>query len=182
MGPLIVQMALMALESDEPITIILDTPGGSVDFGSEFIDAMGKFKARDVKLVCVAREAASMGMAIFNACDERYAVKDGGLLWHSAWTQSQHLNREEAEKLAKELAETDKRLLDPIKANLCLTPEEFEKARKQERLWKPEELAAACPDYLKVIDKLEGDTFPEYVDPLTEILRRLTNPQPEPTP
>lgn len=176
MTPQVLQLAMMALESKEPVTIVIDSPGGDVNAGQEFITAMNMAKSKGLPLVCVAKDALSMGMAIFNACDERYAVKDGQLLWHSAWTQSNHLNHEEAQRLADELAKVDEMLLTPIHKNLeqCLTDEEFEQARKEEKFWHPDELAAKCPNYVKVIDKLEGVEFPRRMDALERLLKQIT--------
>lgn len=178
MGAQIMSLALMALDGREPITIVIDSPGGIVDFGQEFIDAMAKLKSRDVELVCVAKEAQSMGMAIFNACTTRYAVKDSVLMWHSVWTSARKLNWEDAEEVAKRLKKADEQVLSPIEHELCLTHEEFETSRKAEKGWSGPELSSKCPEYVKVVDSLENIEFPSRELDIGAILRKLVGPQP----
>lgn len=67
----------------EPINIVLNSPGGSVFAGLQFINAMEIAKARGVILRChVVGMAASMAFQILAHCDERYALRYSLLLWH----------------------------------------------------------------------------------------------------
>jgi hypothetical protein len=75
---------LLELAKDKNVvTITIDSPGGSVYAGWEFMSAMQQAKAGGTRLDCyVTGMAASMAFQIFNYCDRRYALPYSTLLWH----------------------------------------------------------------------------------------------------
>jgi ATP-dependent protease ClpP protease subunit len=67
----------------DPVTIVINSPGGYVSSGMQFVTAMRLLQRRGVLLRCVVpTAAASMAFIIFNECDERYAFQTSSLLWH----------------------------------------------------------------------------------------------------
>lgn len=75
---------LMLIEANkDPVDIVLNSPGGAVFAGMQFINAMEAAKARGVVLKChVVGMAASMAFQILAHCSERYALPYSLLLWH----------------------------------------------------------------------------------------------------
>lgn len=73
----------LSRESDAPVDILVNSPGGSVMHGTIFMDAMKVAQARGVRIRCVTGIiAASMAFDIWAACDERYALPSAKLLFH----------------------------------------------------------------------------------------------------
>ena len=67
----------------KPITIVINSPGGSVVPGFVFLNAMKLVRARGIKLNCVVTNlAASMAFHFLAECSERYAFDYSLLLWH----------------------------------------------------------------------------------------------------
>lgn len=69
------------LPKNVPIYLVLDTPGGSVDFGMQFIDTA---KALDRKIKTITLFAASMGFHIVQNMDTRYVMTSSTLMSHRA--------------------------------------------------------------------------------------------------
>ena len=69
--------------SEKPIYLLINSGGGYVRPGIQFISAMKWAKNRGVKFVCVVPVlAASMAFHIFANCTDRYVFEDAFLLWH----------------------------------------------------------------------------------------------------
>jgi len=74
----------LTVSDKSPVSLIINSPGGAVLPGIQFVSAMRIAKSRGVKLRCfVPVMAASMAMIIFNECNERYALDNALFLWHS---------------------------------------------------------------------------------------------------
>lgn len=70
-------------KTNEEVTLVINSPGGSVMPGLIFIDRMEIVKQRGTKIRCVVSTlAASMAMHILAHCDTRYAFENTLLLWH----------------------------------------------------------------------------------------------------
>lgn len=74
------------LETKKPfVDIVINSPGGDVVTGFNFIAMMQAAKANGKVLRCfVNRMAASMAFGILVHCDQRYALNSSFLLWHRA--------------------------------------------------------------------------------------------------
>lgn len=80
-------LVYLTKESKEPVTIVINSPGGSILAGMQFMSAMDIAKSRGVTLRCVVPMfAASMAFHILAACDERYALRNALFLWHGPRT------------------------------------------------------------------------------------------------
>lgn len=78
-------MSVDKKHGEEPIDLILDSPGGSVISGFAFINAMEAIKERGTPIRCFVKDmAASMAFGIFLHCSERHALSRSLLLWHRA--------------------------------------------------------------------------------------------------
>lgn len=70
-------------KNKKPVDIVIESPGGFVTPGLQFIDAMKMAQNRGVVLRCIVPTyAASMAFIILAHCDERYSLPSAGLLFH----------------------------------------------------------------------------------------------------
>lgn len=68
------------------ITVVFDSPGGSVGDGMVFAEALHKAQARGVRVTCFIPPggmAASMAAYLFEQCDRRVMHRRATLLFHS---------------------------------------------------------------------------------------------------
>jgi ATP-dependent protease ClpP protease subunit len=170
----IFQLALKSLESNAPIVLMIDSPGGHVDGGMEFIEAMRSLKERNMKFVCVTKMAASMGMAIFSECTSRYAFKDSEILWHPVKARTnQGISADDAEQLAKRLRELDDQVWTVTRQQLNVSDEVWKKHYQEETMHTGEGLKKISPGYLQIIDEIKGEEFRIFNDPLEELLKQF---------
>ena len=74
------------LKGKAPIYVFLNTPGGSIQSGLEIIEA---FKGLDRKVNTITLFAASMGFQLVQNLDDRLILKNGVLMSHHAYGQSE---------------------------------------------------------------------------------------------
>lgn len=73
----------LSQQSDAPIDILINSPGGNVLIGTSIIDAMSVAKSRGVHFRCISGVmAASMAFVILAHCTERYVLPNTKLLFH----------------------------------------------------------------------------------------------------
>lgn len=68
------------MESDEPITVLLNSPGGEINSGLMMYDAIVGSKAR-VRMICRGK-AYSMGAVLFAVAHERLMLANSELMLH----------------------------------------------------------------------------------------------------
>lgn len=110
-------IALLQLESEndsEDITIMLNSPGGSVQAGFMLIDTMRVLKC-DVEVICMGL-AASMGAMILMAgtTGKRKALHHARIMLHQPLGGAQLMQASDFEITAREMARTKKELYDFI--------------------------------------------------------------------
>jgi ATP-dependent protease ClpP protease subunit len=153
---------MAALESKEPINILIDSPGGLVDGGELLLQAMKKLKAHGVPIRCVAKKAESMAMFVLGECTERYALPDSVYLWHPVKaTTNDAISAEDAEKMLNDLRATDAKYNPPLRAALGIDLETYQQAWHDEKEWSAEDLMKAAPGFMEPLDSVEGVEWPQ---------------------
>lgn len=166
---------LASQDSRDPIQLVINSPGGSVEAGMFIVSAVELAKARGFKIQCyVPGFAASMAFQILAHCDERYVLRNSYLLWHPVRASIRAaLTATEAAILAGDLAETETMLIDDLRSRFKVSDEFFHRHYVAETLWNAERLAAQTGAWLKVVDDIPGVTrvfpMPLYVDPGAEV-------------
>jgi ATP-dependent protease ClpP protease subunit len=114
------------------LTLVINSPGGSVGAGFAFITLLKEAKGTGMKLTCIVPQlAASMAFHILMHCDERHVLAESALLWHRARVQlgggmfgGPALTTNELTSLGQQLAEIDNHILVDLKATLGKDMEE----------------------------------------------------------
>ena len=145
-------------ESKKPIKIIINSPGGSVYQGFNFLKVMRAAKADGIKLKCtVTGMAASMAFIIFDECTHRRAFATSMLLWHPVRTQYMGILRaQDAKLLAYRLEQLDKTFMPNLKKHLKLPGDLFETHSNNDIFMQASVLNNHNTKYLKIIRKFEG--------------------------
>jgi ATP-dependent protease ClpP protease subunit len=160
------QLDTMSAENKAPITLIINSPGGSINALNFFRDAMEIAQNRGVKLRClVPNLAASAAFTILVKCDEKFALPHAKLLFHPARTYTQEpITALAALDMFQQLAPIDAELLADIATSFFgkvdEKSEKFQEMTKffvQERLWEPRELDTFIGfDWVVVVQAVEG--------------------------
>jgi ATP-dependent Clp protease protease subunit len=64
------------------IYLYIDSPGGSVDAGLQFINVINYHKNQGKTINCIAKSAYSMAFVIFQNCSNRYVISSTTLMQH----------------------------------------------------------------------------------------------------
>ena len=120
---------LLKVKHKDPGTIdlIINSPGGSVYAGWQFINAMRIMQDRGYTLRCtVTTMAASMAYQILAECDKRYAFTYSTLLWHPVRLSGMFtLTPKEALGLMQQLKRIEKQLVGDLRAKFDISDREF---------------------------------------------------------
>jgi ATP-dependent Clp protease protease subunit len=150
----------MALESNEPIYMLLNSPGGMVLPGMVFVDAMKAAQARGVRFICLSNVmAASMAFIIYSECDERYARKNTRLLFHP---MSMSTSGSRLQELATDLTQAvqeERRVEDRLRKIMKLKWRQFHPHYFAETFWQAEQLLKYTGEsnrFLTVINNVDG--------------------------
>lgn len=68
--------------SSNPIFIYIDSPGGSVDAGLQFINSMEWYIKQGKTINCIVKSAYSMAFVILQHCSNRYVMSSSTLMQH----------------------------------------------------------------------------------------------------
>ena len=74
------QLLELNMESDEPITVLINSPGGEINSGLMMLDAITGSKA-PIRMVCRGK-AYSMGALLFAGAKERLMLPNSELMLH----------------------------------------------------------------------------------------------------
>jgi ATP-dependent protease ClpP protease subunit len=130
-------------EKKQPITILVNSPGGRVDTGMFFINQMQISQKRGYVLNCVSGfMAASMGFQILAHCDNVYTLKFTKLLFHPpAYMTSQALNLRDLEYLLGEIKHTEHDLRQELLEKFRFPIGMFDYHFNRETMWEAYRLA-----------------------------------------
>lgn len=145
--------------SKEKIYLVINSPGGSVAPGMQFLNAMKVAKARGVKLVCVVpNEAASMAFHFLAECNSRYALTYSLLLWHPMKIGGMFVSfsADEMEYLVRVMRAWEIPLNNKLMETLDITKEQFYYHYSHETLFTTIQLQEISPDFITVIDNIKG--------------------------
>lgn len=147
------QLISLSTENKEPITLIINSPGGEVFSGFHFINAMEVVKSRGVRLDCyVTGMAASMAFQFLAHCDRRFALPFSLLLWHPVRIGIQGiLTPASAEGLTKELKLIESAMLPPLMKALDLDDSLFFEHYYRETFWTANSLMEISPNFLRIV-------------------------------
>ena len=136
----------------KPITLIINSPGGSIVAGLQIISAMRVAKARGNEIHCVVPIlAASMGFQIFINCDKRYTLTESLLLFHPATTGLQG-NKEEVLYASERLKAIEEPLIKDLFRVLRMPKDVFIYHYKNQTMWIAPELKTLCPHLFIIVD------------------------------
>lgn len=148
-------------ESNEKITIIIDSYGGGVVTGLEFIQAMDRVRSRGVTLDCVVMSAAmSMATHILAHCDNRYAFRTSLIMWHpiSVSFTLVRLTEKSTEQIKTQLSLLSKYLEKTLKAVLGINEKEYNKYHENEYIVLADTLEnEIAPAFLTIVDDVRAE-------------------------
>lgn len=155
----ILGMTKLAVESDsnKVLDIIINSPGGNVMAGLQFISAMEIAQHRGYTIRCsVTVMAASMAYQILSKCDERYAFKGALLLWHPVRISGYiTLTPTDSARLAHDLDTIETVLVDQLKENFKVDEEYFNWHYHAETMHVASSLVKDVPGFITLIDDIE---------------------------
>ena len=139
-------------KKDLEIDIVINSGGGSVHIGLEYIEEMKVLKEKGYHLNCYARNAYSMGFIILQYCDTRIGSSNSTYMHHLTQVGWGRPKRSEHNKqLFKALDFFDKLVLDEIAKKMKVDPNKFFEKIKEDKWWN-------AKDALKdgILDKIEN--------------------------
>lgn len=157
------QVVDLASKSRAPISIVINSPGGSIYAGLQLMSAIGMAQKRGVMVRCVVPVlAASMAFQIFSVCDERYTLQYSLLLFHPARLMLKGMfTADELEYAGKQLRALDEKLKDELSVRLGMERSVYDYHYAHETLWIATDLNAAVErDFATIVDDLSGVSDP----------------------
>ncbi len=140
------------------IDIVINSPGGSVFAGWQFITAMQIVRARGFKIRCmVTSMAASMAFQIFSQCDERFAYKFSLLLWHPPASRLQgRPTPQRARAFSRSLRQVEKELVKQLRSRFKLKKSKFMYHYLKETLHTAQAVRELTPSFLNTTTDVGG--------------------------
>jgi ATP-dependent protease ClpP protease subunit len=143
----------------QPIDLILDSPGGDIYTGFQFINVMEAVRARGTPIRCfVPTIAASMAFQILLHCSERYTLDHAWLLWHGVRTYGgdQAITASVARDLARELEIMDRAIMRELRDTLGLADPVIRFHFERETLHRGYDLAEMAPKFIRSLPAVPG--------------------------
>ena len=125
---------------DKVIDVAINSGGGSVHLGLEFIEEIKSLKAKGYKINCYVRNAYSMGFIILQYCDHRIGSSNSTYMHHLVqigWGRPKRT--ENNKKLFKSLDFFDNLVLDEISKRMKVDPKKFFEIYKDDKWWDAKE-------------------------------------------
>lgn len=164
------KIELLSRSSDEPINLIINSPGGSVPAGLQLVEAVHIAQSRGVTVRCaVTTLAASMAFILLSQCDERIALANSLLLFHPAraFVFMGALKAEDARYMAEELEAINADMADMLEESMGIVTAEqkswFDYHTNKETLWVASRLQRVLPssNWITIVSdiQVEGNLF-----------------------
>lgn len=126
------------MESEEPIIVLINSPGGEINSGLMMYDAIVGSKAK-VRMVCRGR-AYSMGAVLFVAADERLMLPNSELMLHQPLLGGRVSgNASSIKSISDTLLETKQKLNKLIARHTGKTVKEIDEATGFDHYFSPQE-------------------------------------------
>jgi ATP-dependent protease ClpP protease subunit len=130
------KIAEISNRKDKVIDVAINSGGGSVHVGLEFIEEMKSLKDKGYKFNCYVRNAYSMGFIILQYCDHRIGSSNSTYMHHLVqigWGRPERT--ENNKKLFKSLDFFDNLVLDEISKRMGVDPKKFFEIYKDDKWW-----------------------------------------------
>ena len=151
------------LESDQPITILINSLGGEINSGLLMYDAIVGSKA-PIRMICRGR-AYSMGAILFACANERYMLPNSELMLHQPILGG-HVagNASSIKSISDSMLETKRKLNGLLSKHTGKTEEEIDIATSFDHYFLPDEaigfnLCDKVIDFAKVIDLIKEEEW-----------------------
>ena len=144
------------LESNEPITVLINSNGGEINSGLLMYDAIVGSKA-PIRMICRGK-AYSMGAVLFACAKERYMLPNSELMLHQPMLGLRVSgNASSIKSISDSMLETKKKINSLLAKHTGKTEEEIDKATDFDHYFSPDEAIAfnLCDEIIefsKVID------------------------------
>ena len=137
---------------DKVIDVAINSGGGSVHLGLEFIEEIKSLKAKGYKINCYVRNAYSMGFIILQYCDHRIGSSNSTYMHHLVQVGYGRPERtEKNKKLFKSLDFFDNLVLEEISKKMKVDPKKFFEIYKDDKWWSAKEALKA-----NIIDEIKS--------------------------
>ena len=121
---------------DKVIDMAINSGGGSVHIGLEFIEEMKSLKDKGYKFNCYVRNAYSMGFIILQYCDHRIGSSNSTYMHHLVQVgYGRPARTEKNKKLFKSLDFFDNLVLEEISKRMKVDPKKFFEVYKDDKWW-----------------------------------------------
>lgn len=147
---------------NEPVNLVISSPGGSVATGFIFLSQMRAAQAKGLVVRCYVPDfAASMAFGIYTACNERYALSRAFLLWHRARIffggfNAIAMTAPLADHISFELSQLDASILRDVVKAMDMHPEDISYHFENETLHLASGLASLAPGFMQAVDFIPG--------------------------
>ena len=144
------------LESNEPITVLINSNGGEINSGLLMYDAIVGSKA-PIRMVCRGK-AYSMGAVLFACAKERYMLPNSELMLHQPMLGGRVSgNASSIKSISDSMLETKKKINSLLAKHTEKSEEEIDEATGFDHYFSPEEsiefnLCDEIIEFSKVID------------------------------